>query len=155
MALKWFGNAYINEVEFHIGRQLDKAAIHLVNKIKKKLSVPGTASAIRSFTYKYGGETFNVRKKGRVYGAVHSEPGEPPRKQTGRLRASITWDQSGKHSRRVGSNVIYARRLEVELDRPYLRSTLAEESGRIAEIIGKPMKGGPATDVFIDGDDIG
>jgi hypothetical protein len=62
--------------------------------------------------------------------ASHPPPsvrGSGPAVRTGRLRASITHrlgrDEISQFAD-VGSNVIYAYRVEVEYDRPYLRTAL-------------------------------
>jgi hypothetical protein len=62
--------------------------------------------------------------------ASHTRPsvrGSGPAVRSGRLRSSITWrlgrDELGLYSD-VGSNVIYAYRVEVDFDRPYLRPAL-------------------------------
>lgn len=63
--------------------------------------------------------------------ASHPRPsvrGSGPAVRSGRLRASIAWqlgeDALGLYAD-VGSNVIYARRVEVDYDRPYLVPALA------------------------------
>lgn len=62
--------------------------------------------------------------------ASHPPPsrrGTGPAVRTGRLRSSITWqlgrDELGLYSD-IGSNVVYAYRVEVDYDRPYLRPAL-------------------------------
>lgn len=62
--------------------------------------------------------------------ASHSAPsvrGSGPAVRTGRLRSSITWvlgrDSEGIYAD-IGSNVIYARVVEVDYDRPYLKPAL-------------------------------
>lgn len=62
--------------------------------------------------------------------ASHPAPsvrGSGPAVRTGRLRASISWrlgeDALGLYAA-IGSNVIYARRVEVDYDRPYLEPAL-------------------------------
>lgn len=63
--------------------------------------------------------------------ASHPRPsvrGSGPAVQSGRLRASISWrlgeDAVGLYGA-VGSNVIYAYKVEVDYDRPYLRPALS------------------------------
>lgn len=62
--------------------------------------------------------------------ASHSPPsvrGSGPAVRSGRLRASISWrlgeDAIGLYAA-IGSNVIYARRVEIDYDRPYLGPAL-------------------------------
>jgi phage gpG-like protein len=111
----------------HIGRGMDRATIHLVGAIKRRLN--------RS----------NRR------GLTPSLPGEPPRKVTGRLQRSISKDVIYYIDRvvgRVGSNLRYAAPLEYGfagvdrggrrrtlLPRPYLASTLERERDRVMRLI--------------------
>lgn len=81
-------------------------------------------------------------KKGqRVYGAFPSKPGEPPRKQHGRLRASVTYEvDPDTLTARVGTNVEYGRHLELGTrrglaPRPWLRRALLEMRGRVNELL--------------------
>jgi hypothetical protein len=62
--------------------------------------------------------------------ASHPRPsvrGSGPAVRSGRLRSSIAWqlgrDELGLYSD-VGSNVVYAYRVEVDYDRPYLKPAL-------------------------------
>jgi phage gpG-like protein len=119
---RWNGDGIIAEAHQAMERRLDAAAIHLQNAVKRKLSVPGTG-----------------RVRGRKSGPVtHAPEGQPPYKQTGRLRASIAWERSAALTRRVGSNVEYARNQELGLTvrpHPYLRPSLAEESDTLRRIL--------------------
>ncbi len=67
--------------------------------------------------------------------ASHSPPsvrGSGPAVRSGRLRASITWvfgqDAIGLFVD-IGSGVIYARRVEVDYDRPYLSTAIVAAQG--------------------------
>lgn len=96
---------------------------------------------LRKFKYK------TVRKvkggpRGKTrYGAFPSAPGEPPHKQTGRLRASVAYEvDEGTLTGRVGTNVDYGKYLELGTKRgiaprPWLRRALAESYGKIQEIL--------------------
>lgn len=83
-----------------------------------------------------------------IYGAFPSKPGDPPHKQHGRLRASITYDvsddASGHVVGRVGTNLDYGRYLELGTrkmkPRPWLRRSLMESRGEIRAILQRPMK---------------
>jgi hypothetical protein len=68
---------------------------------------------------------------------VPSAPGEPPRVDTGRLRASITHEMEtvrGAPTGRVGTNVRYGRDLEIGRfnmqPRPWLRPALKKAASR-------------------------
>lgn len=75
-----------------------------------------------------------------VYGAFPSKPGEPPHKQTGRLRMSAAKEIiENLLIARVGSNVKYLRPLEFGSSkmapRPSLRRALAESRDEIEAIL--------------------
>lgn len=79
------------------------------------------------------------------YNTNPSKPGEPPRVQTGRLRASVAWEQDGRVAR-IGTNVRYGRFLELGTSRmaprPWLRRMLAEMTPTFRAILTAPIKGG-------------
>jgi phage gpG-like protein len=83
------------------------------------------------------------RKGARIYGANPSAPGEPPRKQTGRLRASVTYEvEEASLTARVGTNVEYGKYLELGTKkgiapRPWLRRALAECRAKIDSILAQ------------------
>jgi phage gpG-like protein len=71
---------------------------------------------------------------------AHSQPGEFPRKQTGRLRATITYEvDTDLMVARVGTNLKYGKFLELGTrrmaPRPYLRKTLMAEQATIARLL--------------------
>lgn len=88
--------------------------------------------------------------KGRnVYGAFPSRPGQPPRKQTGTLQRSVTYEVNPTTmTARVGTNIKYGRYLEFGTRkmaaRPWLRRSLDEMRGEIKAIMRRPMRGGNA-----------
>jgi hypothetical protein len=92
------------------------------------------------------------RNRAKIYhGAFPSSPGEPPRKQTGRLQGSITWELSrrGLFGRglmaRVGTNLEYGRYLENGTrrmrPRPWLKRSLDAVRPQIKMILSRPMRG--------------
>lgn len=130
--LEWHGEAAKAHVRARIVRFLTRAAIAVKTRAKELLSVAGTG--------KGGGK----RDKSGLFKAgpvVHSAPGEPPRKQTGRLRASVAHEvDADSLTARVGTNVEYGRHLELGTKkglapRPWLRRALAEMQGRVAELL--------------------
>lgn len=100
---------------------LTAAAIVVTTKAKRMLTVPGTG-----------------RKRGKKAGPVtHAPKGQPPYKQTGRLRASITYEVDEQQLvARVGTNVEYARPLEL-LDHPFLRRSLDETRPEVDSIVAR------------------
>lgn len=142
MSLNWHGDEVLEALRAELQRRLAAGAVLVSDHAKELVSVPGTAQAIRKLTYRYGGARRTVGKRGRVYGAAVSEPGEPPRKQFGHLRRSVAWEQEGLTAR-VGSNYKIARYLEFGTSRmqarPWLRRALAECRDRIRAILSKPI----------------
>lgn len=125
----WYGDEAMEQVRRRAAGWLTRAAITVSRRAKELLSVPGTAQRPRS--------TSKHRKRSRIYGAVRSKPGEPPRKQTGRLRASVAYEvDEATLSARVGTNVVYGKYLELGTKRgiaprPWLRRALAESQAKI------------------------
>ncbi|WP_422924493.1 hypothetical protein [Singulisphaera sp. PoT] len=140
--VKWYGEAAKSAIKAHVRQNIRAACIALVNRVKEKLSVPGTGLAPKS--RKATAKRKAVRKGQRRYNVAPSAPGEPPRKQKGRLRGSIAWelvDLAG----RVGTNLIYGRALEKGnrkgnlKPRPFLLKTLYEMKSTIRRILSRPM----------------
>lgn len=133
MAVKkeWHGPEHKAAIEAEMIRRLVACALLLVAHAKRLVSTAGTGVG--------RGKGGKFRRK---YGSNPSAPGEPPHKQTGRLRASITWEQSGR-AVRVGTNLLYGLWLELGTAtmaaRPWLRRALAECADRIRAILSKPM----------------
>lgn len=117
------------ELQRRLQVRMLKAMLHLEGAIKRELSV---------------GQPVQRTKSGRLIGLNPSRPGKPPHVLTGRLRQSITARVEVLDDfivGRVGSNVEYARALELgyaprNLDpRPYLAPTFRREFNVIAEIL--------------------
>jgi hypothetical protein len=82
----------------------------------------------------------------RIYGANPSAPGEPPHKQLGHLRRSVTYEVDAAASTgRVGTNLLYGLWLELGTRlmaaRPWLRRALAECQDACLKILSAPMQG--------------
>jgi hypothetical protein len=79
-----------------------------------------------------------------AYGANPSKAGDPPRKQRGRLLASVAFEVDGLVGR-VGTNLLYGRWLELGTRlmaaRPWLRRAAKELQDQIRRILSAPMKG--------------
>lgn len=125
--VEWHGDELRRRIEAIMARRLEAAAIQVETHAKRLVSVPGTG-----------------RVRGRKAGPVaHAPAGEPPYKQTGRLRASIAHelDASGRVAR-VGTNVKYGRFLELGLGvgpHPWLRRSLAEKAAAIRATLVSPI----------------
>jgi HK97 gp10 family phage protein len=137
--LNWHGDERLREIRSELDRRLARAAIVVGTGAKRLLSVAGTGARTRE-----GQVAPAVRTgKKRVYGAFPSKPGEPPRKQTGRLRSSVT-HEIGRGIARVGTNVLYGRFLELGTrkmaPRPWLRRALDEAREQVRTILSRPMR---------------
>ncbi len=136
--VEWYGPKILAEVRGNVVRKLAAAALTVEARVKERLSVPGTAPA-RATT----GSSGRRLRRGRVYGARRSAPGESPYKQYGHLRRSITHEvDAAALTARVGTNLLYGRVLELGgrkvAARPYLRPALAESRGKIDRIFSTP-----------------
>lgn len=129
---RWEGPRRKAELMEALRRRLSAAAIVVAAHAKRLVSEAGTGQ----------GRSAKTGKFARVYGANPSRPGDPPHKQTGRLRASIAWELVGAVAR-VGTNLPYGRWLEhgtrKMAARPWLRRALSECRARVLAILSKPL----------------
>src|SRR5690606_39810499 len=87
MNIAWYGAEVRQMVEGELARRLQSAAEHLADEIREMISHAGRAE-------------------------IHSRPGQPPLRQTGRLERSIEVEAPSPLIRRVGSIAGYALALE-------------------------------------------
>ena len=112
---------------------VERVAIYFTGQVQKTLSGKRT------------GRIYRVSRTGRLHQA--SAPDEPPAVLTGRLRQSIAWTppkwEGNTVSSEVGTNVVYARRLEYGgvdsrgvkiLKRPYWAPTILRISGAVGRL---------------------
>lgn len=142
--VEWNGEALKAKLDAEMTRRLAASARLVSSHAKQPVSVAGTTKAATKFVGTGTiGKKDQVYKAGRrVYGSNPSRPGEPPHKQEGRLRGSITHQPvSGKLAQRVGTNIDYGRWLELGTAnmaaRPWLRRALIEKRGEIRLILIK------------------
>jgi HK97 gp10 family phage protein len=84
----------------------------------------------------------------RIYGSFPSKPGQPPHKQVGVLRGSVTYEvgyaANGALTARVGTNIVYGKFLELGTRRmkarPWLKRALNEKRSAIHAILNRPMR---------------
>jgi phage gpG-like protein len=136
--LQFNGDQFLALLKAELRKRLAACAIAIVNRAKQLLSVDGTGRRTRRVRDRAG----KLRKsKKLVYGASPSAPGEPPRKQTGRLHASVAWEVEDLTAR-AGTNVKYGRWLELATRlmaaRPWLRRALKEMTGFIRAVMARP-----------------
>jgi hypothetical protein len=141
--LEWYGEEIRAQVRAEMRRRVEACAILVTNRAKELLSVPGTGQRIASRKVRLrGGSTRLLRKRSTRYGFAPSAPGEPPRKQTGRLRASVTRAIEGLVAR-VGTNLDYGRWLELGTrlvdSRPWLRPAFLACLPQIHAILTAPI----------------
>lgn len=130
MSLNWNGEQAVKYVRKNALNWVQRSALIVERHARDLLSIAGTG-----------------REKGVEARDVEvSKPGEPPRKQTGRLRASVTHevDEEGLEAR-VGTNVDYGKHLELGtkrglLPRPWLRRALAESQQEINQLSSEGEK---------------
>lgn len=120
--MKWHGDELAKLVRRATERNLERAAITLKNAVKEVISEPSNK------------------------GTTPSAPGEPPHKDTGRLRASISHEvDKDAMAARVGTNVVYGKFLEIGTRkmaaRPYLRPTYERLKPELAKILTRKVDG--------------
>lgn len=127
---------YKRDLHAEQNKRVARAAVVVQRHAKQLLSVSGTG--VRGST----GAIIRAVKRTRktIYGAFPSRPGESPRKQTGALRAAVTWEPARQGVARVGipRSVRYGWYLEVFKNRPWLVKALREKSREVAAILGAP-----------------
>lgn len=127
--IDWKGPKWEREFEAGFRRNVSAACIYLTNAIKADISQSGTlrytsimdkrSKTIRNFT--------------------HSIAGNPPFKQTGRLRASISWEIVQGLVGRVGTNVLYGLFLDQGTrkmrPRPFLEANVKKHFATLVSIL--------------------
>ncbi len=136
--IEWHGDEAMDHCRRKAVGFLTRAAITVDRRAKELLSIPGTV-----FRSSPGRDKRGKFTKGRITGAVRSKPGEPPRKQTGRGRASVTYEvDPNLLEARVGTNVAYMKAQELGTKRglaprPWLRRALAECHAKISGFLSQ------------------
>lgn len=128
--LFWRTDKVLAEVERRLNRGLTAGANVLLNRIKEKLSVPAPRVLVTS-------------KKGIPYyrATTRATPGAPPRKLSGRLRASGSYEVDiAERNTRIVFNTIYAIPLDTHMNHPYLSSTLPEAAAEMKEAMKRAME---------------
>jgi hypothetical protein len=136
MRFEWMGRDVTAEIEKLRGKGLVAAGIHATRRLKEVLSVPAPRRiAVAGVRAKW------VPPGTRYYVATtRATPGAPPRKLSGQLRRSVTYEVSpGKTFVRVGTNVVYARKLE-NGGHPWLLKTMIAIGPELAAILGKEVR---------------
>lgn len=140
MLVGWNGEKITRAVHTELRRRLNAAGSFLEGSIKQDISQPGALS-YRRVTKK--GRVMKTVKK--IYNYTHSRPGNPPFKQYGKLRQSITHEVVGMTCR-VGTNLKYGRYLEFGTrrmkSRPFLGPNLRKNRKILQAMLSRPMTPG-------------
>jgi len=119
----WHGKAVQSKIAAGMQKNLTKAALFVVRKVKESLNVAGPTKTHPD--------------------TAASKPGQPPRKRTGTLGRSITHEVTASNAR-VGTNVKYGKFLEVGTSqmaaRPYLRPAVNKNRKQIKKILTGKIK---------------
>jgi phage gpG-like protein len=113
-------------------RGLTAAAVHLTKRLKEVLSSPAPRTRVTARSGALAGSVY--------YRATSpATPGAPPRKLTGRLRASVSYlvDAAGLRAR-VGTNVIDGA-VHEHGNHPWLLPTLAAERSALLQLVARSM----------------
>lgn len=152
--VNWHGDRVRRQIEAEMGRRLKTCAKTGADHAKTLISVDGTGRALSAkvtladLRAASGNKNVEVsgkiRKGALVYNWAPSRPGEPPRVQRGRLRASVAYEVAEQVAR-IGTNVIYGRHLELGTSRmaprPWLRRMLVEMTPTFRAILTAPIRG--------------
>lgn len=128
----WNADAVVGATQEQLARGVGRAAQYLARRIKERISRPGVLKTQRFGASRLGGKRVARGTPGADIIRI-SRPGEPPRKRTGQLRASIRAEKVDAAGLlyRVGSHLKKARWLELGTvkmkPRPFLRTTLSAE----------------------------
>lgn len=134
-ATAFIGNGIIGKMVAKETKTRVKDSAMVNGKVRK---ITRTESSIT-----YTGKVYKAGR--RIYGSNPSKPGEPPHKQKGDLRASVTHERDGSRLLfRVGTNKEYGRWLELGTAnmaaRPWLRRALIDQARRIRNILIARLK---------------
>lgn len=142
----WHGDLVQARIRAEMARRVDAACNLVEVEAKLSLNVAGTGKHAKTFKYRDKEGNIKTKRKGsRIYGSSPSAPGEPPHKQLGHLRRSVTREVVELVGR-VGTNLNYGRWLELGTRlmkaRPWLRRALRQKQDAAQAILSAPMKGG-------------
>ena len=114
-----------------IGQGLDAAGYVIRKLLQSTLGVQAPLNIGKPLTMKqarsYRG--FSIRA------LTKATPGAPPRRVSGRLQASITWQKVSEFAIRVGTDVFYGKYLEYG-NHPWLEKTILRYRRELEKIVG-------------------
>ncbi len=150
----WYGWDTMRQIQKRLENRVKAACIYLTGEVKQVISVPAPRKRVQVntlFRSRTVSVTFNPatvtatpmmasRKTIMYVATTRATPLAPPRKLSGNLRRHIMWEVrtvADEVIGRVGSNVHYARRLEMDPKHPhkYLVPTLMSRLTQINAIL--------------------
>lgn len=121
----------LREVKAKARLGLKAATIFLSARVKEILSVPAPRKLVKP---RFGVPYYRATSP--------ASPGAPPRKLSGELRRSIAWEMRQNDTvGRVGTNLVYARRLE-EQGHTFLTRAVQLYQDEIKTIMGRAFQRG-------------
>ena len=125
-SIKWFGEQVQRDVRIGMTARVAWAAQTLRDRVVININDP-----VRRYTGPRSGRV-------QVDPTSRSKPGEFPKADTTRLRTDIFWQRevrSGSPSAIVGTTLDYGLRLELHMNRSFLRRTMNDFLPRIKQIL--------------------
>jgi hypothetical protein len=142
VTIKWHGDKVRGQLQTEYRKRISKATGLVKREAISLVGMSGTTQRTRQSKRLIKGTVRVFRKRSKRAGAVVSAPGEPPRKQTGRLQRSIKVRMK-KMKGRVYSRDPKAHLLEFGTKkmaaRPWLNVALENQQGGIAALLTAPM----------------
>ncbi len=123
------------QVEARAGKGLTQCAVFLSSRVRETLSEPAKRKKVISRT----GDIYYRAASPAIYGA-------PPRKLTGRLRASVTWQMDGTKRALVGvrarseKGFNFPKHLEYHTSHKFLAVTALKYKKELDTIMGQALK---------------
>ena len=145
----WHGKRVVEGMKRELAERLRLSALLIKEQVRHIIRKQGrTESGYVKGSGKRARDSITGASARRI-GTFRSQPGEPPRKQTGRLRRSIrTGVQKQKLEAFCGTDVPYAKDLEFGrgtvpkmAPRPFLKRSLYHSTEAIRAIFAREMKG--------------
>jgi len=136
---RWYGDEYKRKLYAHLSRNMDRAAMGMVQRVKDSFGNSGVTGT-------RGGATRSQRASNR------SRPWGPPNVDTGHLKRNVGWSKpiGRPFIRRVGTgiggakSVGYAMWLEFGtrrmLPRPFLRPRIYKDRATLRRELARPMR---------------
>ena len=151
MTLLWHGHKVSANLQAYM-RERVKTACYMIEYTVKVSMKKGGRTESGFAELRPGTKTVmqdpGTKEKARTIGSFRSQPGEPPRVQTGRLRESITHRmEKVLPIGYVGTNEEYSKALEFGTSkmapRPFMRPAIHKMMGYIRQMFSKDMQLGP------------